>query len=255
MSSEPTTPPPADQATDARIDAHVNAHYAGAPDLGARILAALRAAGRDPDRPTWEDLAPVDQFHTRGAEATLALARLAGLTPNDLVLDAGGGVGGPARARAAPLDDASVDVAWTQHSTMNIPDKPRLYAELRRVLRPGGRYAMHEIFAEDDGAPLHFPVPWAPEPSISFLRPAGWTRAAVTAAGFRARAWEDVTAATLAWVRERAAAGEAARAAGRPPALGLHLLLGAGFAEAFGNLARNLAEGRVRVAEAVFEAA
>ena len=33
-----------------------------------------------------------------------------------------------------PFADASFDGAWTQHSTMNIADKERLYAEIHRVL-------------------------------------------------------------------------------------------------------------------------
>jgi len=34
-----------------------------------------------------------------------------------------------------PFADASFDVIWTQHSTMNLPDNPRLFAETCR--RPG----------------------------------------------------------------------------------------------------------------------
>jgi MPBQ/MSBQ methyltransferase len=78
----------------------VSEHYARG-DLAARILAALRAAGKDPDALTIEDLAPVDQFHIRGRDATLELARLAGITSEMRVLDAGGGLGGPARTLAS----------------------------------------------------------------------------------------------------------------------------------------------------------
>jgi ubiquinone/menaquinone biosynthesis C-methylase UbiE len=35
-----------------------------------------------------------------------------------------------------PFASESFDVVWTQHSSMNIADKARLYAEIRRVLRP-----------------------------------------------------------------------------------------------------------------------
>ena len=57
-------------------------------------------------------------------------------------------------------DDAAFDPAWTQHSSMNIADKGRLYAEIHRVLRPDGRLAMHEMLA-GPVSPIHFPVPWA----------------------------------------------------------------------------------------------
>src|ERR671916_2067668 len=84
----------------ARDNRSVGEHY-GRGDLAARILEALRAAGRDPDAPTVEDLAPVDQFHIRGREATLELAHRAGITAGMRALDVGGGLGGPARTLAA----------------------------------------------------------------------------------------------------------------------------------------------------------
>jgi hypothetical protein len=61
-----------------RFTQSLNDHY-GRRDLGTDILAALRATGKDPDALTPDDLAPVDPFHLRGKEATLELARLAGI--------------------------------------------------------------------------------------------------------------------------------------------------------------------------------
>ena len=81
----------------------VSAHYArgaGAAEILDSILAALRASGRDPDRITWEDLTPVDQFHVGGRPATLKLAALADIQRGQHVLDVGGGIGGPARTLA-----------------------------------------------------------------------------------------------------------------------------------------------------------
>jgi SAM-dependent methyltransferase len=84
-------------------DKILNAHYGGR-DLAASILAGLRAAGKDVERLSPDDLAAVDQFHLRGKEATLELAHLAGLTSGLQVLDVGGGLGGPARTLAAEFD-------------------------------------------------------------------------------------------------------------------------------------------------------
>src|SRR5262245_6084899 len=67
-----------------------------------------------------------------------------------------------------PFDDASFDVVVSQHVQMNVADKRRLYAEARRVLRPGGRLALWDV-TEGSGGPLHFPVPWATSPEQSHL--------------------------------------------------------------------------------------
>lgn len=262
----------------------VDAHY-GRADLATAVLDGLRAAGKDLNALTPDDLAPVDQLHVRGKEATLDLARLAGLRKGDRLLDVGGGLGGPARMLAAtygcrvtvldltevfcrvgemltertglgdrvsfrhasaldmPFPDASFDVAWTQHSTMNVADKARLYAELRRVLRPGGRLAMHEFLA-GPVQPIHFPIPSARDASLNFLKSPEATLALLDAAGFAPLAWADVSDATLDALRRAVAARAAAPA---PPPLGPHLVYGPGIADASRNVLRNLEERRVLV--------
>jgi SAM-dependent methyltransferase len=264
----------------------VATHY-GRPGIVEAIDAALAAAGKSPDAIRIEDLAPVDNFHLRGLEATRELAQLAGVAGTGEVLDIGGGIGGPARMLAATfgcrvtvldltpefcwageeltrrmgLDDrvkfrlgdalqppfpaASFDLVWTQHSSMNMPDKPALYAAARRLLRQGGRLAVHEIMG-GLGGPIEFPVPWASRAELSFLLPADEVRGIIRDAGFRERTWVDVSAASLAWIDERLAATE------RPP-LGPHVRLGEGARVPFENLRRGLAEDRVRVIESVFD--
>ena len=81
-------------------DYEINQHY-GRGDLGTTILAALQAAGKNPQRLTPDDLAPVDQFHTAGKQATLELMHLAALQAGMEVLDVGGGLGGAVRLLAA----------------------------------------------------------------------------------------------------------------------------------------------------------
>ena len=66
-----------------------------------RILAGLRALGKNLDALTHEDLAPVDEFHTNGRAATRALAEFARIPHGSRVLDVGSGLGGPARYLAA----------------------------------------------------------------------------------------------------------------------------------------------------------
>jgi SAM-dependent methyltransferase len=78
----------------------VASHYSSENVL-QRIDQHLAEQGFDPERPTLEQLAPYDNFHSRGLAATLELIALADFQAGDRVLDVGGGLGGPARALAA----------------------------------------------------------------------------------------------------------------------------------------------------------
>ena len=65
------------------------------------ILAALTAAGKDIEHLTPDDLAPVDEFHSGGRNATVRLAQLARIDGSERVLDVGCGIGGPSRYLAS----------------------------------------------------------------------------------------------------------------------------------------------------------
>lgn len=77
-------------------DCEVSAHYSRG-DLLTRLNAALAEDGVDPAHPSAQALAPYDQFHGRGLEATLEIANLMQAGPADHILDVGSGIGGPAR--------------------------------------------------------------------------------------------------------------------------------------------------------------
>jgi ubiquinone/menaquinone biosynthesis C-methylase UbiE len=142
--------------------------------------------------------------------------------------------------------DAAFDVVLLQHVAMNIADRARLYREIWRVLKPGGRFATYDIVSE--GSEPHYPVPWARTDDTSFLLTAAATREAVERAGFRTLALQDNTPIAKAWIAEL-------RASGPPPPPNLGVVMGSGFGDALGNLGRSLIEGRIGVLTAVFEAA
>ena len=91
-------------------------------------------------------------------------------------------------ALAMPFPDGNFDVVWTQHASMNIADKPGLYGEMARVVRVGGRLAFFDVLAGPN-QPIHFPVPWASDPSFNFLLSPEETRSLIAEAGFREIAW------------------------------------------------------------------
>lgn len=151
-----------------------------------------------------------------------------------------------ASALQLPFEEGRFDVALLQHVAMNISDRPRLYREIRRVLKPGGRFATFDAVLRS-GEPI-YPVPWARTPATSFLLTAAATREAIEPAGFRTLEWRDDTEAAKSWIIQL-------RASGPPPAPSLGVVMGPGFLELSANLGRNLIEGRIGILTAVFEAA
>jgi ubiquinone/menaquinone biosynthesis C-methylase UbiE len=151
-----------------------------------------------------------------------------------------------ASALELPFDDGHFDVALLQHVAMNIADRARLYREIRRVLKPDGKFATFDVVL-NSGEP-HYPLPWARTPATSFLLTAAATREAIESAGFRTLAWQDDTEAAKAWIAQL-------RASGPPPSLNLSVVMGSDFSQLSANLGRNLMEGRVGILTAVLEAA
>ncbi len=273
------------QKTDVLND--VRDHYR-ATGLTERLKAALAAHGPESEPLTAEQLAGLDQFHTRGLAATTELATLVGITDDMLVLDVGSGIGGPARYLAAsygcrvvgvdlsepfvdaaryltertrqsgqvtfevgsalelPFDDGQFDRVLLQHVAMNIADRGRLYRELRRVLKSGGRFGTFDVVLLG-GDPL-YPVPWARTSETSFLLSAAATRETVESSGFRTLVCQDDTEAAKVWAAQL-------RASGPPPSPNLGVVMGPDIARLSANLGRNYLEGRLGALTAVFQAA
>lgn len=267
--------------------AGLQAHYS-ARDIEARILAALRAAGLDPEqRLSPEELGALDHFHTGGLRASRELQQLAQIRSADRVLDIGAGLGGSARMLAyapgcrvdcvemspdfctgaallnrltgldgrievhkgsaleLPFADDTFDVVWMQNVGMNIADKRKLYAEICRVLKPGGRYAFQEM-AAGKTATSHFPLPWATDPADNFLISTEEMQSMLCASGFVAELFEDTSDAHLS-----AAAASANATPAAPGQLGLAVFVD-NLAQKAGNARRSLEEGQVRLVRGVF---
>ncbi len=142
-----------------------------------------------------------------------------------------------------PFDNDAFDVVFLQHVAMNIEDRVGLYAEVRRILKPQGRFATYDVVMRDGD--VIYPVPWARDASTSFLLTPDETRAALEAAGFTATLWRDDTQTAADWFN--------AVAADPPSTSGLNLgvVMGADFPGTAGNLGRNIRDGRLGILSAV----
>lgn len=156
-------------------------------------------------------------------------------------------------ATQMPFEDGTFDVAWTQHASMNIADKKKLYGEIYRVLKPGGRFVMFDVLRgsnNSDGVSMHFPVPWAKDASISHLASPEELRALLQSIGFQEISWEDKTSSAMDWLNQMK---KRAAETGGPPPIGLHTLVGSQWPELIKNAGRNLEEGRIAIAQGVFQ--
>lgn len=153
-----------------------------------------------------------------------------------------------AGALELPFPDAVFDLVWMQHVAMNIADRVRLYEEIRRVLRPGGRLATYDVLRGT--GELIYPTPWAADSSISTVLSAQETRNALEHAGLRVTSIAFDTLAALSWTRATADAASVQRPAG---AIIMRAALGDNFREIIGNLGKNYLEKRADVAAIIAE--
>lgn len=261
-------------------------HYADGRDLVARARELLRDAGKDLTRLTIDDLVGLDEFHVRGREATLSLAKRLALGGGEIVLDVGSGIGGPARRLASLVDVTVVGIDLT-------PEFVRLANEFSRLTGLADRVR----FETADALALPFPaasfdIVWTQHVQMNIadkdgfcaemfrvLKPGGrlalydilqgpggavayptpWASApelsrVVTPQAYRA-ALERAGFTVDVWddVTEAASAWAAKRYASPPPANAptVARLLGAQNVAGAANIPRNLAEKRITLIEAI----
>lgn len=144
-------------------------------------------------------------------------------------------------ALSLPFGDGAFDLAWMFHVGMNIQAKRDLFAEVFRVLRPGGRFLVYDIMRGEDAAtPLAFPVPWASGPHTSFVCPPEQYIGDLNAAGFtitKAEPRRDLA--------DRFFAQLAAQSGEPRPAISLAMIMGEHAREKTGNLKQVYETGRV----------
>jgi phosphoethanolamine N-methyltransferase len=101
-----------------------------------------------------------------------------------------------------PLPDASFDVVFSKDSIVQIPDKPAIYAEVLRVLRPGGLLLMSDWLRGGEGGYSADMVEYFRLEGITYnMASFAQSRAALHAAGFADIEIRDRSG----WYRELAA--------------------------------------------------
>lgn len=249
------------------------------------VLDALRDAGRDTDRIAIDDLAGLDEFHALGRPATMALAELAEVERDALVIDIGAGLGGPARFLASHFGA----------NVMAVEPTARFRAACAELTRRAG---LAERLSVADGTATNLPVAdgsmdvaWMQAVSISVpdkdamareiarvLRPGGRlaffdTTSGPTGEPYFPLPWADGPEASflvpadelrrvfegagfeiVAWNEQEQALAEIGQRQFEPSvssaAVGLSLLL-PDFESRMANIGRSIGEGRLRLLQAV----
>jgi len=150
-----------------------------------------------------------------------------------------------ASALELPFPEGQFDAAWTFQAQMNIADKPAFYAEIFRVLKPGGRLVFQDIF-QGEGGEVHLPLPWAAAYEINHLVPPGQAREIIEKCGFLVLDWRNTTRKLLDWYAKQKACSDKP-----PPPLGIHLVLGPDARAKVRNQKRNAVENRLVWIQAV----
>src|SRR5215472_5117684 len=266
----------------------VSQHYTHG-NLVAAISSGIESTGKTINSVTVDDLAPADEFHIGGRQASEDFLGQLNLTPEKHVLDVGCGLGGAARfvasrygcqvtgidltpefieaakvisgwvgldnrislhlgsALAMPFADHVFDCAYMLHVGMNIADKIKLCSEVNRVLRPSSLFGIYDVMRIGDGE-IAYPVHWAATAASSAVATPAQYREALEKSGFTIvaeRNRRDFALAQYDQLRARTAA------AGGPPPLGLHILMGSNTPDYVRYMIENVSTGRIAPVELI----
>ncbi|RAI03375.1 ubiquinone biosynthesis protein [Acuticoccus sediminis] len=258
----------------------VTSHYA--PEgFEQRIDDAIRAAGLNPQHFSALDIAPMDEFHLGGLDATHRVAQWLAIGPGDRVLDVGAGLGGPARAVASQMECQVTGMDLTPQYvalgnklsarcglaarvtliegdvTKDLPDQAfdaamMLHvgmniadktAVFRAVRRALVPGARFVVYdvMSSTGRPLEYPVPWSATEDTSFVESPEQYIEKLEVTDFTI----ETQGSLLELAMGVLAAARARAEAHGPPPLGLHVLFEDKYKARFANLIAALNAGDI----------
>ena len=262
----------------------INSHY-GISGILNLILNALKSSGKDLQSLEPDDLAPIDEFHTRGKASTIEIANLALPQPHHKVLDVGCGLGGSARFIAnqygcsvvgIDLTEEYIEVAKKLTEFVKLDDKVSFkqgsaldlsfssgsfdivwteHVQMNISDKKKFYGEINRVLNSNGLLVFHdifgtnnvpyYPTPWAEFDSMSSLCTQDEARNIIESSNFTVDIWKDITQQSLGFFKEMLKKAE--NSASAP--LGLHLLMGKTAKTKFLNQVRNLEESRISVVQ------
>jgi ubiquinone/menaquinone biosynthesis C-methylase UbiE len=129
-----------------------------------------------------------------------------------------------------PIPDSAIDAVCLLHVGMNIEDKARLFAEVRRVLRAGGWFAIYDVMQVGTGE-IDYPVLWSRDANASFVAEPQTYRQLLIQAGFGIQHARDRRESSIEFFsRLRTSWTDG------PPPLSPHIVIGPDFATKIANV-------------------
>jgi ubiquinone/menaquinone biosynthesis C-methylase UbiE len=266
----------------------VSAHYTHG-DLIAAIRDGIATLGKSTDSLTIDDLAPIDEFHIGGRQASEHFLDQLKLTPEKHILDIGCGLGGPARFAASryrcrvdgiDLTPEYVETGRALCGWVGLAGRISLHqgSALAMPFADGafdGAYMLHVGMNIADKATLCAEIGRVLRPGSLFgiydvMRigdgdltfPVPWaTTAASSAVAEPAQYRSALQAAGFAVIAEHNRRDFAltffeqlrarTMATSGPPPLGLHVLMGRNAPDKIRNMTRNISESRIAPIELI----
>ena len=265
----------------------VQAHY-HRPDLYETVIKKLQEQGVDLAKVSRKDIAGVDEFHVRGAEVSMELAKSLDLRGKTL-LDVGCGIGGPCRMLAevyhcrvtgidlneeyirtaeklSQLVGLSGHTDFLQANATELPFEdhsfdvvwtqhvqmniPDKHSFYQEISRVlnPGGNFLYYDIFKQGDVPIAYPVPWAEDDAISFLFPSEEMNRLLLDLGFRVLHTKDQTEKGIAFFEKLM---KRIKEKG-PPKIGINLLMGEKTPVKIGNLLSGLKEGKLQLQSGVY---
>jgi len=147
-----------------------------------------------------------------------------------------------------PYPSNHFDLIMTQHVQMCIADKNKLYSEVKRVLKKGGRFIYYDVLKKGDDV-LNYPLPWVDELVNNHLITSCQLKVQLGSLGFSEISLQNETQKGIDFLN-----GFLAKAKDKPAILtGQKILMGNNALDKITNLHQALKDGLVGLESGIYK--